>query len=350
MKDRQKNWTWITTDLKTTDEEWKRKFAQWRASGIDAILPELFNSREAFYASEHLPVGGEWLERILPIAKAEGLEIHAWMWTMPCDVQEVREEHPEWFDVNRRGESSLEKPVYVSYYKFLCPSRPEVHAFLQKRVRELAQYDELDGIHLDYIRHPDVILPVGLQPRYGIVQDREYPEYDYCYCDVCRRDFKEKSGMDPLELEDPSCSEEWRQFRYDLITNIVHTQLVPIGRKHNKAMTAAVFPNWEYVRQEWRVWNIDGVLPMLYHSFYNGGVDWIAEQTQKGIQSLKKDIPLYSGLFVPRLTPDDLSRAIAASLRGGASGVSLFSAGAMSDAHWERFRKASWSAADQSHP
>lgn len=98
------------------------------------------------------------------------------------------------------------------------------------------------------------------------------------------------------------------------------------------------------------MWNLDGVLPMLYHSFYNGGVDWIAEQTQKGIQSLKKDIPLYSGLFVPCLTPDDLSRAIAASFRGGASGVSLFSAGAMSDAHWERFRKASWSAADQSHP
>ena len=340
MKDRRKNWTWITTDLKTTDDEWKRKFAQWRESGVDAVLPEVFGSRAAFYASTHLPVAGEWLERILPIAKSEGLEVHAWMWTMPCNIEDVQKNHPDWFNVSRNGVSSLEKPPYVPYYKFLCPSRPDVHEFLQKRVSELAQYDELDGIHLDYIRHPDVILAAELQPRYGIVQDREYPEYDYCYCEVCRRDFKQKSGIDPLELEDPSAWEEWRQFRYDLITNIVNTKLVPIGRKHNKAMTAAVFPNWEHVRQEWRAWNLDGVLPMLYHSFYGEDITWIGEQVERGIGSLKKRIPLYSGLFVPRLTPDDLSGAISASFRGGASGISLFSAGAMSDEHWERFREA----------
>ena len=340
MKDRRKNWTWITTDLKTTDDEWKRKFAQWRESGVDAVLPEVFGSRAAFHASTHLPVAGEWLERILPIAKSEGLEVHAWMWTMPCNIEDVQKNHPDWFNVSRNGVSSLEKPPYVPYYKFLCPSRPDVHEFLQKRVSELAQYDELDGIHLDYIRHPDVILAAELQPRYGIVQDREYPEYDYCYCEVCRRDFKQKSGIDPLELEDPSAWEEWRQFRYDLITNIVNTKLVPIGRKHNKAMTAAVFPNWEHVRQEWRAWNLDGVLPMLYHSFYGEDITWIGEQVERGIGSLKKRIPLYSGLFVPRLTPDDLSGAISASFRGGASGISLFSAGAMSDEHWERFREA----------
>ena len=340
MKDRRKNWTWITTDLKTTDDEWKRRFAQWRESGVDAVLPEVFGSRAAFYASAHLPVAGEWLERILPIAKSEGLEVHAWMWTMPCNIEDVQKNHPDWFNVNRNGVSSLEKPPYVPYYKFLCPSRPDVHEFLQKRVSELAQYDELDGIHLDYIRHPDVILAAELQPRYGIVQDREYPEYDYCYCEVCRRDFKQKSGIDPLELEDPSACEEWRQFRYDLITNIVNTKLVPIGRNHNKTMTAAVFPNWEYVRQEWRAWNLDGVLPMLYHSFYGEDITWIGEQVERGIGSLKKRIPLYSGLFVPRLTPDDLSGAISASFRGVASGISLFSAGAMSDEHWERFREA----------
>ena len=42
------------------------------------------------------------------------------------------------------------------------------------------KFRELTGIRLDYIRQLDVILASGLQPSYGIVQDREYPEYDYC--------------------------------------------------------------------------------------------------------------------------------------------------------------------------
>ena len=76
-----KNWAWITTDINTPIDDWKRNFAVMRKAGINAILPEIFNSRFAFYGSKHLPVKDEWLEKILPIAKAEGLEVHAWMWT-----------------------------------------------------------------------------------------------------------------------------------------------------------------------------------------------------------------------------------------------------------------------------
>jgi len=334
-----KNWVWVTTDLRATDDDWRRRFAKWRESGIDAVLPEVFNSWNAFYRSGHLPVADEWLERILPLAKAEGLEVHAWIWTMPCNIDEVHDEHPEWFVVNRRGESCWERPAYIKYYRFLCPSVPGVHEFLRERVKELAGYEELDGIHLDYIRFPDVILPAKLQGKYGIVQKKELPEYDYCYCESCRMEFKERYGVDPLELEDPSASPEWRQFRYDLITRLVNEDLVPVGRGHKKAMTAAVFPNWEDVRQEWRAWDLDGVFPMLYHTSYGGDIAWIREQTEKGIKSLKRKIPLYSGLFVPSLSPEELAEAVKASLEGGASGVSLFSSGAMSDAHWESFRR-----------
>jgi hypothetical protein len=48
---------------------------------------------------------------------------------------------------------------------------------------------------------PDVILPVSLWKNYGIEQKEELPEYDYCYCDVCRELFKAKTGQDPLELK-----------------------------------------------------------------------------------------------------------------------------------------------------
>jgi uncharacterized lipoprotein YddW (UPF0748 family) len=336
-----KNWAWLGTDTNTSDDDWKKNFAGMRKAGINAILPEIFNSRFAFYASKHLPVKDEWLERILPIAKAEGLEVHAWMWTMICNIEQIYKEHPEWYMVNGKGESCIEKPAYVDYYKFLCPSRPEPMEFIATRVNELAQYDQLDGIHLDYIRYPDVILAESLQPKYGIIQDREYPEYDFCYCEVCRKTFKNKTGIDPMELKDPTANVEWRQYRYDTISNLVNDKLIPIARKYKKVITAAVFPpyNWINVRQQWPNWNLDAVLPMLYNDFYYQGIKWIKEQTEKGVYSLRKSEPLYSGLSVGAFSPDGLAKAVEAAISGGAKGVALFSANSMSNTKWEIFQE-----------
>lgn len=334
-----KNWIWIPTNLNIPVDVWKRNFAVMRKAGIDAVLPEIFDGRFAYYASNHLPVKDKWLKTILPIAKSEGLEVHAWMCTMICNIEKIYNEHPEWYMVNGNGESCLEKPAYVDWYRFLCPSRPEPLEYIAARVSELAEYDQLDGIHLDYIRYPDVIIAESLQPKYGIVQDREYPEYDFCYCDVCRNTFKNKTGLDPLKLEDPTANVEWRQYRYDTISNFVNNKLIPIAREHQKEITAAVFPpyNWLRVRQQWPNWNLDAVLPMLYHSYYYQGIEWIKEQTEKGIYLTRRREPLYSGLFVSALSPGGLSQAIKASISGGAKGVVLFSARDMTEEHWRSF-------------
>lgn len=339
-KKKMKNWAWIMTDTKTSEDEWKRKFSQMRSSGIDAVLPEFYDSSFAYYKSRHLPVKDLWLERLLPIAKSEGLEVHAWMRSMMCNIEEVRQKHPDWFVVNRKGESASVKPAYVPHYKFMCPSHPEVQEFVRETVSELSQVNGLSGVHLDYIRFPDVILAEKLQPKYNIVQDREYPEYDYCYCELCQSDFKKQTGIDVMKLEDPALSPEWRQFRYDRITNLVNNKLVPEARRHNKPVTAAVFPNWESVRQEWFKWDLDAFLPMLYHGYYNKGVDWIGSETAKEVKSIRNHAPLFSGIFIPQLNPAELAEAVKTSLSNGAEGVSLFLANSMTDEHWKSFKEA----------
>ncbi len=335
-----KQWAWIGTDVNSSPDDWKRRFAVMRESGIDAILPEIYNSRQAFYRSSHLPTGQPWLETIIPLAKEAGLEVHGWMWTMPCNIDEIVDKHPEWFVVNRLGESSTVKPAYVKYYKFLCPSRPEVWEFVGKTVSELSQIDGLTGVHLDYVRYPDVILPIGLQPRYNIVQDREYPQYDYCYCDVCRDSFKKESGIDPMKLGDPSENEAWKEFRYKRITHLVNDVLLPIAHKGGKKMTAAVFPNWKDVRQQWSQWKLDGFLPMLYAAYYNGGVDWIAKKTGEEVKSQRYGAPVYSGLSVGQLSPEEIAEAVRLTSKAGGSGVSLFSAQAMSEKKWASLKSA----------
>lgn len=318
-----KNWAWISANRYSSPDEWKRIFERMKKHGIDAAL---------------VLAGKETIETILPIGKQTDIEMHNWIITLECRDEEIIKNHPDWFTINRNGVSSLEKPPYVPSYKWLCPSQKEVQEYVQSIVSELADFDDLKGIHLDYIRHPDVILPIGIQPRYNLVQDKEYPEFDFCYCPVCRELFKEKEGIDPLELEEPTSSAAWGQFRYDSITNLVN-QLSVVAHQKNKMLTAAVFPSpaiaRRMVHQDWPRWHVDAVLPMMYHKYYNENVEWIEKVTREGVESLSSNTKLYSGLHISMLTPGELAKATEFAFEGGANGIVLFTATAMTDEHWE---------------
>ena len=335
-----KNWTWVTRQFNPSIDDWKRHLAMLRESGINAILPEIYESHRALFGSKHLPVAEERLEKILPLAKEADLEVHAWMWSMPCNIEEIYTKHPDWYVVNRKGESAAEKPAYVPYYRFLCPSQPGAQEFVRETASELAQYDGLAGVHFDYIRYPDVILPEGLQPKYGIKQDKEYPEYDYCYCSRCREDFEKESGIDPLKLEDPSSNEAWKQFRYSRIRHLVNDILIPAVHEHKKLASAALFPNWQNVRQQWSTFHLDAALPMLYHKFYYKGIDWIGEQTKLEVEKMENHAPIYSGLFGSMLTPEEIPQAVDTCLKAGAGGVAFFASPMMDPEHWAAFGRA----------
>lgn len=316
-----KNWAWMRgVGPGSNLDEWRASLARMKGFGIDAVL-----------------IGGDadFYRRAVPAAAAEGVELHAWMFTMMRG--EHLAAHPEWYAVSRKGISTATKPPYVDYYKFLCPSRVEVRHAIRSTVGELAAVEGLAGIHLDYIRYPDVILPIALWPKYNLVQDREYPEFDFCYCAVCREAFRKQSGADPLDLPDPSAHHRWLQYRYDTITTVVH-ELAAEARAHGKRVTAAVFPTpaiaKRLVRQEWTKWDLDAVLPMVYNGFYKEDVPWIERATREGVTAIAGRIPLYTGLYVPDLSPADLARAAERAFAGGARGVSVFEGNTLTPEHW----------------
>jgi uncharacterized lipoprotein YddW (UPF0748 family) len=317
---RTKHWAWMRGDFKSPDD-WRRKLAEMRAGGVEAVL-----------------VGGnaEFYRTHVVAAREEGVEVHAWIFTMMRG--EHVKTHPDWYAVSRSGVSTADKPPYVDYYRFMCPSRDEVREYLVAFARELAEIDGLASIHLDYIRYPDVILPVALWPKYNLVQDREYAQFDFCYCSACRDRLKRRSGIDPLQLADPPGHGAWLQYRYDSITEVV-TRLVEEVRAHRKLTTAAVFPTpaiaRKLVRQDWTKWNVDAVLPMVYHAFYKEDIAWIERATREGVSALRGRIPLYTGLYVPDLPPADLASAARHALAGGANGICLFQGNTLTSEHWK---------------
>ncbi len=332
------NWIWLRPNIEKSTDYWKATFARIRKAGIEAVLPQVYASNETLFDHPTLPVKARWLEKIIPLAHAADLQVHAWMWTMPLNNPEFIKQHPDWYSVNRNGDPAHTHPAYVNYYKFLCPCNEEVAEFVAGNVEALGKIEDLDGIHLDYVRQPDVILAEALQPKYDIIQDKEYPQYDYPYSENCRRQFKAQHGIDPMNLGDDAPQHEaWRQFRYDAVSNIVNNHCVPMARKYDKTISAAVFPNWESVRQEWHQWDLDAFLPMLYQGFYKEDIDWIGKEVKKAKARLKNaqnDKPVFSGLFLPHLGEvADLEKAIAVSKANGASGVSFFGYGNFKEAY-----------------
>ena len=331
-----KQYVWMRPNLKKTTDELRRDFALIKASGLTGVAAEIYNGRTALYRSKRFPVRADWLETALPLAKAEGLELHAWMWTMICGRDEIIRDHPDWYNVNAKGESAHDKPAYVDYYKFLDPARPEVREFVRETVTEIASVPGVASVHLDYIRHPDAILPSGLWSKYGIVQDRVYPPYDYGYTAYSRKLFKDKHGVDPIELQDPESNREWLQYRLDSVVDLVNEYCVPAAQAKGTRITAAVFPGPRrartMVRQDWGRFNLDAFFPMLYSSFYEAGPEFVKQYTEEAVQTVKA--PVYSGIYVDPLSGTDFARSIDVARAAGAAGVSVFDLGAMTPERW----------------
>jgi uncharacterized lipoprotein YddW (UPF0748 family) len=307
-KNKLKNWVWTNPNQKDTDDDLITRYTAYKAAGITGI----------FFEADS--------ERHFRAAKAQGLEAHRWMWTF--NRAELIATNPDWYSKNRNGDSCADKPPYVNYYRWLCPSRPEVQQYLEQQVNDILSKDYIDGIHLDYVRYCDVILPVNLWSKYNIEQTKELPEYDYCYCEVCRAKFKEQYSMDLSDIQFPEASLSWRLFRYNNITRVVNS-LSNIAHHHKKLITAAVFPTPEVarrnVRQDWTNWKLDGICPMIYHGFYKEGVSWIGNAVAEGIHFLNGSFPLYAGLYLSDFKSDDeIAEGIRLAYSNGASGISFF--------------------------
>jgi uncharacterized lipoprotein YddW (UPF0748 family) len=325
-------WTWVHGGGDRSLQEWRAQYGRLAEAGFQGVL-----------------VSGGDRSLHAEASHEAGLEFHRWIWTLNRSGDRwVQDNHPEWFTVSRKGDSSLTHPPYVGYYKWLCPTRPAVREYLQGKFSEIARDPRVDGVHLDYVRHCDVILPRGLWERYDLIQDEEHPEFDFCYCEVCRETFASQHGDDPLDLSDPPSDERWRRFRWASVTGLVEalaatvheapassfgSDLNPAGG--GKAITAAVFPTptiaRSLVRQAWDEWPLDAVFPMLYHSFYEEKVEWIGRGVAEGLRAMAARTPgspsptsLFAGLYLPALSTEERAEAAEVARRAGAQGVSFF--------------------------
>ncbi len=318
---------WITANKEKSNEDYVTEFTKYKNAGIDEVLINTGTD----------PV---LLKRLVPIATDKGLKVHAWIMAMNRPGDSVALKHPEWYAVSKEGKSCFDTRPYVDYYQWLCPTRTESRNHILDLVEALAKVEGIESIHLDYIRFSDIFLPIGLLPKYNLVQDVELPEFDFCYCDVCVSEFEKLHHKNPRKIENTSIDMEWKNFRLNAIKAVVD-DAYHIVHKYNKNLTAAVFPYPEMadhmVRQRWDKWTIDEVYPMIYHGFYNEEIDWIGYATKQGVEDVKnRGIGINTGVYLPPFkSSEELKEAILLAKINGAKGVTFFDGPALTKDYLE---------------
>jgi uncharacterized lipoprotein YddW (UPF0748 family) len=308
-------WVWMHADANKSAADWEADFDKLQRAGFDGVL---------------IGARPQVLKVAVPEAKKFGLEVHAWFWTMNRGDADTA-----WLSVNQHGQSLAQHSAYVNYYKFMCPALPAVKNFLKAKIDTLALINGLDGIHLDYVRYVDAILPIGLQPKYGLEQDSIFPEFDYGYHPFMLDLYSKKTGIHPPDLHNPAYHHDWVQFRLDELNKTVWDL-----RDHIRGLgleaTAAVFPTPDMaakmVRQEWDQWYLDSYFPMVYHNFYNEDINWIKSVISENKASVPGDAKIYCGLYLPAMQAgSDLAAAIRSAVEGGADGIALFDYNALNN-------------------
>jgi uncharacterized lipoprotein YddW (UPF0748 family) len=265
---------WCHSALGVPGVSWDEAIRRLAENGFTAIIPNMLSGGSAFYDSKVLPVvpqvarRGDQIRECLAACRKYGIKMHVWKldWNLggaaPKDfVEKLRQEH-------RLQESSNGKEEL-----WLCPSNPDNRKLEADAMLEVVRNYDVDGIHFDYIRYPDI---------------------DHCFCDGCRQRFQQATGADlkqwPADvLEGGPLRQQWLDWRRANITSevkMISEQARAI--KPGIQISAAVFRYWttdrDAVGQDWKLWcdkgYLDFVCPMDYTPSKARFADMVLQQVQ----------------------------------------------------------------------
>jgi uncharacterized lipoprotein YddW (UPF0748 family) len=228
------------------------------------------------------PEGRDALAVLIDRAHAAGLRVHAWVNVLSlsknAEAPIVRELGPSSVLVDQWGRSMLDypeqdvpEPERKSYRIgtpaiYLDAAAPGVAERVAATFEELLRkYPRLDGLHLDYIRYPDV-LPYAPGTRFGV-------GLSFGYGPETRARFQTETGLPAPFAENRANADRYDAWRREKLSALV-ARIAERARaaRPGVQLSAAVYPdaNRAYLGlfQDWRGWleagSLDVAVPMLY--------------------------------------------------------------------------------------
>jgi uncharacterized lipoprotein YddW (UPF0748 family) len=161
-------WVHLFDDTLKTRAGIRRMVDELAAADASAVIVQVARRHDAYYTSQVLPrtpdprleSGLDILAELLPLARARGIEVHAWVGVGPTyhDVYRGLTAPAGWMHTTHGiaapvAERWVSRTADGTWSTYLDPGVPQVQDHVAAVVGELAANYDLDGIHLDYVRY-----------------------------------------------------------------------------------------------------------------------------------------------------------------------------------------------------
>ena len=242
--------------------------------GATDLFVQVYRRGRAWFPAEHADAspyreirartGRDPLRDLLDAAHASGLRVHAWFNALALhdnpDAPILRKLGRDAVLVDRQGRNLLDYPeldvpppdrAYLQLDTpgvWLDPAAPGVIEELEAVVRELAAaYPDLDGLHLDFIRHP-----MGMPMTPG----SSFAGLDFGYGAAAQKAFESASGKAFAR------GAGWDDFRRGAVSDVVRRldAVLPPTWEHSAAVFPWVDRAYLSAMQDWRRWIEEGWL------------------------------------------------------------------------------------------
>lgn len=302
------------------------------AAGFNTICPQVIFGGYAIYPHAHPDLqqnpqfaGRDPMAELMALCKEFDLQFIPWVWVYFVGMEDspLVASKKAWLGKSHKGGYASEMEVG---YHFFCQSRPEVRQFWLEVYSHLLKTYDFDGLQVDYIRY-------AMSEPY---------ESGYCYCDLCRNNFKALSGLDPLELNPATDSLVWRQWNDYRIANVsgfvaeIHDLLE--REAPGVRLSADIFPDVAVTlsskMQDWGDWLEKGDMDDIYTMTYTADLEEVKKTSQYLQERISGDQRGIVGLApYMGLTPELLLEEVLLAQQSGADGLCFFHFGSFSPEH-----------------
>ena len=272
--------TWYRSHEKS-EEEVRRIVGDMASMGINTLYLETwYNGSFIGYSDNELIIhssandGFDALEAFTRIGHEYGISVHAWVENFFIGTVENQElankKLANHFDgrwlKDKTGKNTYYYSVSNTNFIFLDPFDPEVRKLLIDFYDEILTKYDVDGIHLDYIRFPEL----------------NYGKYDFGYNDDIIKAWQESenTSVDPKTLVSGELYKSWINFRKNIITSYVGEIRDMLDEKHPDAvLSAAVYPEpgttASQLFQDPAEWVKNGYMDELVSMTYTGDNSYV---------------------------------------------------------------------------
>ncbi len=271
---------------------------------------------------------GDPLARVVERAHAEGLRVHAWFNALSLARNEsaplLARLGRDAVLVDRIGRNLLDYPGYdvpgsSDYTRlgtpgiWLDPAGPGVIEYLEETVDDLVRSaPDLDGLHLDYIRHP-ITLPM--------LPGSRFRGLDFGYGAASKAGFVRERGAFQL-------GDAWDGYRREQVDEVVRRldARLPSTWEHSAAVISYADRAYLTALQDWRHWLEQGWLDFAVAMAYTRDdtlLRYLVRGLRGGVTGDRVWIGVGSWLFVA--DPERAAAQLETALAAAPMGVAIFS-------------------------